>query len=91
MVISNAEVGVPTLAVDQSVCQCGREVIGSVIRTFDIQQCPHVRLVATNSSGDVLPIDPGNPKAPDLQVTSDAEALGDNPSLQHDAHHETRV
>ncbi|MBM7490971.1 hypothetical protein JOD64_002193 [Micromonospora luteifusca] len=91
MIIGDAEVGVPALVFDQSVSQRGRELLGSVISAFDIQQCPHVGLVATSSSGDVLPIDPGNPKAPDLQVTSDAKALGYNPSLQHDAHDETRV
>jgi len=82
---AHAKVGVPALSLNQGISQDGAEVVGGIIRTLDVKQRPDARLVRRRLPGDILPIDARYPQVADPHVTSDAKALGDNSSLQHDA------
>ena len=84
MIGANAKVGVPALTLDQAIGQCGGEVVSDIIGALDVKQRPDVRLVRRRSPGDVLPINARYPQIADPQITSDAQALGQNPSVQHE-------
>jgi hypothetical protein len=84
MIGAHAKVGVPALTVNQGIRQRGGELVSDIVRALDIKQRPYIGLVRCGSLGDVLPIEARYVKVADPQSTSDAKALGDNPSVQHD-------
>ena len=83
MIITDRRIRIPPLFLHQGVSQRLCELVGYLIRCFEVEKGPDARLSGLGGTRNVAPAEPNHPQSRHAHVNTDLQALSQQSSVQH--------